>query len=42
MTEFTPGAWASLAVHVLVVPTAIVTALFVRRLSAMQAVRLDD
>ncbi|MEV3985441.1 protein kinase [Nonomuraea sp. NPDC049758] len=38
---FTWATWASVAVHMLVVPTAIVTALFVRRLSAMQAARLD-
>ncbi|SFK72885.1 Serine/threonine protein kinase [Streptosporangium canum] len=40
--EFTPGAWASLVLHVLVVPTAIVTAQFVRRLGAMQAAKLDS
>ncbi|MGW2215968.1 protein kinase domain-containing protein [Nonomuraea sp. NPDC001684] len=39
--EFTWATWASVAVHVLVVPTAIVTVLFVRRLGAMQAARLD-
>ncbi|MFD8531643.1 protein kinase [Streptosporangium canum] len=40
--EFTPGAWANLVLHVLVVPTAIVTARFVRRLGAMQAAKLDS
>jgi eukaryotic-like serine/threonine-protein kinase len=40
--EFTWRTWASVAVHMLVVPTAIVTALFVRRLGAMQAARLDS
>ncbi|WP_433539437.1 protein kinase domain-containing protein [Streptosporangium sandarakinum] len=40
--EFTPGAWASLVLHVLVVPTAIVTARFVRRLGTMQAAKLDS
>ncbi|MFI6708163.1 protein kinase [Nonomuraea sp. NPDC050478] len=40
--EFTPASWASLALHMAVVPTAIVTARFVRRLSAMQAARLNS
>ncbi|TMR17481.1 DUF4328 domain-containing protein [Nonomuraea turkmeniaca] len=38
--KFTPVVWANLALHVLVVPTVIVTALYVRRLSAMQAAKL--
>ncbi|MEV4083254.1 protein kinase [Nonomuraea fuscirosea] len=42
MYEFTPDIWVSLALHVLVVPTAIVTARFVRRLSAMQAAKLNS
>ncbi|MEU1728912.1 protein kinase [Nonomuraea sp. NPDC005692] len=42
MYEFTPSAWASLALHALAVPTAIVTALLVRRLDAMQAARLTS
>ncbi|RSN02943.1 hypothetical protein DMB42_34405 [Nonomuraea sp. WAC 01424] len=40
--EFTWATWASVAVHMLVLPTAIVTALFVRRLGAMQAARLGS
>ncbi|RVX41961.1 serine/threonine protein kinase [Nonomuraea polychroma] len=40
--EYTPAVWASLALHVLVVPTAIVTARYVRRLSAMQAAKLNS
>lgn len=40
--EFRLRTWPSLAVHVLVVPTTIVTALFVRRLGTMQAARLDN
>ncbi|MGW5689371.1 protein kinase domain-containing protein, partial [Nonomuraea sp. NPDC003754] len=41
MYEVAPAAWASLALHILVAPTVIVTALFVRRLGAAQAARLD-
>ncbi|MEV4250063.1 protein kinase [Streptosporangium canum] len=40
--EFRLRTWPSLAVHALVVPTTIVTALFVRRLGTMQAARLDN
>ncbi|MFG1754951.1 protein kinase domain-containing protein [Streptosporangium sandarakinum] len=40
--EITWVTWASVAVHILVLPTAIVTALFMRRLRAMQAARLDS
>ncbi|GGQ22124.1 protein kinase domain-containing protein [Streptosporangium pseudovulgare] len=40
--QYTWETWASVAVHMLVVPTAIVTARFVRRLGAMQAARLDS
>ncbi|MGW4665922.1 DUF4328 domain-containing protein, partial [Streptosporangium sandarakinum] len=40
--EITEVTYASAAVHILVLPTAIVTALFVRRLRAMQAARLDS
>ncbi|MFG3437217.1 protein kinase [Nonomuraea sp. NPDC047897] len=42
MYEFTPGAWANLALHLLVVPTAIVTAWLVRRLGSMQAAKLNS
>ncbi|MEU8362570.1 DUF4328 domain-containing protein [Nonomuraea sp. NPDC048882] len=42
MYEFTPDVWASLALHVLAVPTTIVTAWSVRRLSTMQAARLNS
>ncbi|MFB4266875.1 DUF4328 domain-containing protein [Nonomuraea sp. GTA35] len=38
--EYMPEVWAILAVHVLAVPVAIVTAWYVRRLSAMQAAKL--
>ncbi|MGW3344703.1 protein kinase domain-containing protein [Nonomuraea rubra] len=38
--EFTTEIWGILAVHVLVVPVVIVTAWYVRRLSAMQAAKL--
>ena len=38
--ELLPMAWAGLAAHVPVVPAAVVTALFVRRLTDMQAARL--
>ncbi|GAA1643979.1 hypothetical protein GCM10009733_046360 [Nonomuraea maheshkhaliensis] len=41
MYEFTPDVWASLTLHVLAVPTTIVTAWSVRRLSTMQATRLN-
>ncbi|MGW4413000.1 DUF4328 domain-containing protein, partial [Nonomuraea sp. NPDC004702] len=40
--EITWVTWASAVVHTLVLPAAIVTALFVRRLGAMQAARLDS
>ncbi|GGT46570.1 protein kinase [Nonomuraea spiralis] len=40
--EFTWGTWASVAVHMLVVPTAIVTARLVRRLGTMQAAKLNS
>lgn len=40
--EFMPEAWVSLALHVLVVPTAAVAALYVRRLTAMQAAKLGS
>ncbi|GAA0933615.1 protein kinase domain-containing protein [Nonomuraea longicatena] len=40
--EFRVRTWPSLAAHILVVPTAIATALFVRRLGAMQAARVDS
>jgi hypothetical protein len=38
--EYMPEVWAILAVHVLAVPVVIVTAWYVRRLSAMQAAKL--
>ncbi|MFB7618495.1 protein kinase [Kitasatospora sp. NPDC056181] len=37
--EFTIGAWLVLALHVLVVPAAVVAASYVRRLTAMQTAR---
>jgi hypothetical protein len=40
--EFLSGAWINLVLHVLVVPTAVAAALFVRRLTAMQAAELDN
>ncbi|MEV4009062.1 protein kinase [Nonomuraea angiospora] len=39
---FEPLTWISLTLHVLVVPAAVVAALYVRRLTAMQAAELDD
>ncbi|MEU6729811.1 protein kinase [Nonomuraea wenchangensis] len=41
-SDVTPTGWIILALHLLAVPTAIVTALYVRRLSAMQAERLTS
>ncbi|MFH8926914.1 protein kinase [Streptomyces pristinaespiralis] len=40
--EFLPQAWINLVLHVLVVPTAVAAALFVRRLTTMQAAELDN
>ncbi|MFI6732501.1 protein kinase [Nonomuraea sp. NPDC050451] len=39
---FEPLTWISLTLHVLVVPTAVVAALYVHRLTSMQAAKLDD
>ncbi|MDR8409819.1 hypothetical protein MTP10_13865 [Nonomuraea sp. 3-1Str] len=40
--EFESLTWISLALHVLVVPTTVVAALYVRRLTAMQAAELGE
>lgn len=40
--DFEPLTWISLTLHVLVVPAAVVAALYVRRLTAMQAAKLGD
>ncbi|MFI6788830.1 protein kinase [Nonomuraea sp. NPDC050383] len=40
--EFESLTWISLALHVLVVPTTVVAALYVRRLTAMQAAKLGE
>lgn len=39
--EFQPETWISLALHVLVIPTAVLTALYVRRLTAMQTAKVQ-
>jgi eukaryotic-like serine/threonine-protein kinase len=39
--DFEPLSWVNVILHALVVPTTVVTALYIRRLTAMQAARLN-